>query len=87
MPELEERQAKVEGVLEQIDKRLDHLESDVSSLRSEINSLRDEMHSGMNSLRGEIGELRAKIDTNFRWLVGIMITMWVTMILAIIFKA
>lgn len=80
MPELEERQAKVEGILEQIDKRVGRVESEVSGLRIEINSLRDEM-------RSEIGELRTKMDTNFRWLVGIMITMWVTMILAIIFKA
>lgn len=117
MPDIEERQAKIEGTLEQIDKRLVRIESEIVALRDELhnglNSLRDELHNGLsglreemhgeingvrgeinglrsemlgeiNGVRGEIGELRVKIDTNFRWLVGIMITMWVTVTLGII---
>ena len=72
MPELEERQAKIEGVLEQIDKRVGRLESDITRLE-------DKVEMGFDSVRNE-GR------TNFRWLLGIMITMWVTMILTIIFK-
>jgi len=58
---LEERMAKVEGTVEQIDKRLNHLES-------------------------ELRELRKDLNTRFYWLLGIQISMWVTIILAILIK-
>ena len=61
---LEERMAKVEGILEEVRARLNHLET-------EVDQLLREMH------------------TQFRWIVGIilgiLIPMWVTIILAIIF--
>ncbi|MGQ9468366.1 MAG: hypothetical protein ACUVTD_00830 [Nitrososphaerales archaeon] len=61
----EEKIAKIEGVLEQMDKRLNHLET-------------------------ELMELGNKVDRNFRWTIGIMlgvlIPMWVTIILAIMLK-
>ena len=49
---LEERLARVEGVLEQMSIRLNHVESDLRS--------------------------------NFRWTLGILIPMWVTIILTIV---
>jgi hypothetical protein len=33
---LEERVAKIEGILEQMDKRLNHIKSDISNLRNEM---------------------------------------------------
>jgi len=64
--------ARIEGFLEQMDKRLNHLESEVKELRSEM--------------RGEIGELRRDLNNRFFWLLGVQISMWVTIILAILFK-
>ncbi|WP_304328442.1 hypothetical protein [Candidatus Culexarchaeum yellowstonense] len=58
---LEERVARIEGILEQMDKRLNHMES-------------------------EIRDLRKDLSNRFYWLLGIQISMWVTIILAIIFK-
>ena len=72
MSSLEERVARIEGFLEQMDKRLNHLESEVKELRSEM--------------RGEIGELRRDLNNRFFWLLGVQISMWVTIILAILFK-
>jgi predicted nucleic acid-binding Zn-ribbon protein len=37
---LKERVARIEGVLEQMDKRLNHLESEIRDLRVEIRDLR-----------------------------------------------
>ncbi|MFQ6066317.1 MAG: hypothetical protein ACE5K3_03445 [bacterium] len=74
--ELEGRVAKLEGISEQISQRLNHLETIVESMRKDLNSK-------MDSLRTE---LLARIDTNFKWILGIMIPMWVTIILAVIFK-
>ncbi len=36
---LEERVARIEGILEQMDKRLNHLESEIGGIRGEIRSL------------------------------------------------
>jgi tetrahydromethanopterin S-methyltransferase subunit G len=62
---LEERIARIEGILNQMDKRLNHLET-------------------------EVVELSDKIDRNFRWTIGIMLSilipMWVTIMLAIILR-
>jgi len=58
---LEARVARIEGILEQVDKRLNHLES-------------------------EVRELRRDLDNRFFWLLGVQISMWVTIILAILFK-
>jgi hypothetical protein len=58
---LEERVARIEGILEQMDRRLNHIET-------------------------ELGELRRELNSRFLWLLGVQISMWVTIILAILFK-
>ena len=98
---LEERVAKIEGVLEQMDKRLNHLESEIRDLRAyfegeikslrahvegEIKGLRDEVMGEVKGLRGEISDLRRDLNNRFLWILGVQITMWVTIVLAIIFR-
>ena len=58
---LEERIARLEGIMEQVAQRLNHVET-------------------------EIGNLRNKIDSNFKWTLGILITMWITIILTVLLK-
>jgi hypothetical protein len=58
---LEERVARIEGMVEQMDRRLNHIETELDELRRELNS-------------------------RFLWLLGVQISMWVTIILAILFK-
>jgi len=72
---LEERVARIEGILEQMDKRLNHLESEIRDLRAEI-----------RDLRSEIGDLRRDLNNRFLWILGVLITMWVTIILAILIR-
>lgn len=57
---IEEGVAKIEGVLEEMSRRINHLESDIANLRSEI-----------ANLRGEVASL-------FRWTVGLILGMWIT---------
>jgi predicted RNase H-like nuclease (RuvC/YqgF family) len=76
---LEERVARIEGILEQMDKRLNHLESEIRDLRVYVGS-------EIRSLRGEIGDLRRDLNNRFLWILGVQITMWVTIILAILFR-
>jgi len=60
---LEERVARVEGVLEQMDKRLGRVEAELKELRQEITAeirmLREEMRSEISGLRSEV---RNEID-------------------------
>ncbi len=58
---LEERVARIEGILEQMDKRLNHIESELRDLRRDLNN-------------------------RFLWILGILITMWITIILAILIR-
>ena len=76
---MEERVARIEGILEQMDKRLNHLESEIRDLRAYV-------ESEIKSLRGEIGDLRRDLNNRFLWILGVQITMWVTIILAILFR-
>ncbi|MFZ8790291.1 MAG: hypothetical protein ACO2OZ_11650 [Acidilobaceae archaeon] len=54
----EERVAKIEGILEQMDKRLNHLESEIRDLRVYV-------ESEIRSLRGEIGDLGRDLNNRF----------------------
>jgi tetrahydromethanopterin S-methyltransferase subunit B len=79
-----ERVARVEGIVEQMDKRLNHIETELRDFRKEvfieISSLRREVFS-------EITGLRREFNTRFYWLIGIQISMWITIILTILFRA
>ena len=85
MSPLEERMAKVEGILEEVRTRLNHLESRMDGLETtmatEFSQLRQEINANNR-------ELRQEMRTRFRWTLGIMlgvlIPMWVTIILAIL---
>jgi len=94
---LEERMARLEGVIEGMQTRLGRLEQEVGELRrelreeigelrGEIGELRRELRGEIGELRREIGELRQMVHTNFRWTMGVIIIMWVTIILAILFR-
>jgi len=79
MVNLGECVARIEGILEQMDKRLNHLESELRDLSKRLESLRNELY-------GEIRDLRKALDYRFYWLLGVQISMWVTIILTILFK-
>jgi tetrahydromethanopterin S-methyltransferase subunit B len=56
---LEERMARLEGMVEQMNHRLGNLETRLASLEN-------------------------KIDNNFHWVMGIMLTTWITLAALII---
>lgn len=69
----------VEQRLAKVEGRLEELSKRLDDLRNDVNHLRDELRS--------LGE---KVDRNFRWTIGIMLSvlipMWVTIILAILLR-
>jgi len=40
----------------------------------------------VNHIETELGELRRELNSRFLWLLGVQISMWVTIMLAILFK-
>jgi regulator of replication initiation timing len=104
--QVEERVAKIEGIVEQMNERLNHIETDIGTLHADLGTLREEMKTEIRDvgekleyntqtlreklksnthLRGEMKDLRGEMRSNFKWTMGFMITMWVTIILAIVF--
>jgi predicted nuclease with TOPRIM domain len=67
---LEERVAKIEGILEQINERLNHLESNMINLNKRIDSLNV--------------SLNKRIDSLFKWLIGLILGMWTTIMITLI---
>jgi hypothetical protein len=74
--QIEERVASIEGIVEQMNGRLNHIESDLGTLREETKS----------EIRDLRRDLTQKIELSFRWTMGLMLTMWVTIIFAIVFR-
>ena len=75
---LEQRVSRVEGALEQMNERLGSIESNIGGLRGEMASLRQDMNTS-------IAELRRELHTSFRWTMGTIFVMWVTIICTILF--
>lgn len=57
-----------------MNERLGKIENDIVGLRGE-----------MGNLRGEMTDLRKEMHANFRWIIGTIIVMWVTIICAVLF--
>ena len=79
---LEVRIAHLEGAYEQIDKRLATVETTLSQLRQE-------MIANFSELRHEMNELRRQVGDQFRWVVGLQILAWLSILgtlLALLFR-
>ena len=82
---LEERVSRLEGAFEQMNERLGSIESSIGGLRQEIAGVRQDMNVSVAGLHGAMADLRNELHTNFRWTMGTIIAMWVTLICAILF--
>lgn len=60
--------ASIEGILEQMNERFNHLVGKIQALENRINAL------------------DSKLDSHFRWTLALIITVWVTVIAAVLFK-
>ena len=71
-----------------MNERLGGIETNIASLRGEIGGLREEMGANNASLRQDMNtavvDLHREIFTNFRWIMGTVLVMWVTVICTIL---
>ncbi len=88
-------------VLQQIDRRLSLIEEDLrqvdgkvdaqgGNLRAEITSARQEAKNDSASLRlemkNDLGALHRDLDTRFRWLTGIVLLSWLSLMSTMLLK-
>jgi len=74
------------GEIDELHGEMDGLRNEVNELRSGMDELRGEigsLHSEVDELRGEIrrldrrmDEMSRRIESNFRWTVGMILGMW-----------
>jgi hypothetical protein len=55
-------------------------------METEVRELRVYVEAEVRELRRGLDELRRDLNIRFFWLLGVQISMWVTIILAILFK-
>jgi F0F1-type ATP synthase membrane subunit b/b' len=67
----EERLAKVEGIVEQMDKRLNHIETDMREMRKEFKEEIDKMRK---EFKEEIDKTRQEFRALFRLVIGLLVT-------------
>ena len=87
--------ARLEGVMEQMNYRMGSLETRIVSLengqgqiRQELSTMRNELTDKIDTTRKELTDkidnthqlLLAKMDSQFHWILGIILTSWVTLI-------
>lgn len=81
-------------VLLQIDRRLTRVEDDlragIAAVAVRIEEVRTELGARIDQTRTElsarIDELNAKIDSGFRWMVGLILAAWITTIGTMLLK-
>jgi predicted nucleic acid-binding Zn-ribbon protein len=62
--------AKIEGTLEQLDKRVSRIEEDLRGLRAEV---KEDIRRLDEEIDERIESLRAEVRENFKWTIAIMI--------------
>ncbi|MBS3934404.1 MAG: hypothetical protein KGZ35_08610 [Truepera sp.] len=73
------RMARLEGAYEQITQRLGTIETRLESIESR-------MDGSFNSLEGRMETRFAGIEGKFNWVIGILLTSWITLMLAILLR-
>ena len=78
-------------VLEQVDARLGNVEQDVRDLRTEIRSGFERVQKSFDDVRSDSATFRSDLDARFesqtRWLVGLVLASWLTLMASIWLKS
>ncbi len=88
--DIQELRKELRGDIQDLRKEMIDLNA---ATKSDIQELRKELKSDINELRGEISELRKEISdlrkemsSNFRWTIGVIITVWGATVIPILLK-
>jgi hypothetical protein len=70
----------IRDVLQQMDRRLTIVEEGLKALAAELKSEVAALRSELAGLRGEMASLRSEMTSGFRWIVGLMVAGWLSMV-------
>ena len=77
---------ELRGEMAQIRGEMAQLRGEISQIRAEIAQLRGEINQEIAQLRGEIAQLRREMYSNFKWTIGIILTIWGATVIPILLK-
>lgn len=80
--EVSERQARLEGVIEQLDRRLDSIERRFDSVERRF----DAIERRLDAMERRMTALEASMRHGFFWLIGLMFTSWLSIVGLILWK-
>ncbi len=79
-----ERLARLELRVEHLELQNTEIRADIRDIREDIRGLRTEVRESIQGLRTEfrqeMGAQRSRSDRQFLWTLGIIITMWVSLV-------
>ena len=81
--DVSEVRAEISQLRKEIGAEVNQLRSEI---KAEISQLRSEVRAEINQLRSEISELRREISSNFRWTIGVVITVWGATVIPILLR-
>jgi len=83
----EDLEKRIDGIRNDLEKKIDGVRDDLEKKVDGVrNDLEKKIDGVRNDLEKKIDTLRREMYTNFRWIVGIQLTTWITVLLAILFK-
>ncbi|MGB9728593.1 MAG: hypothetical protein ACP5GU_02260 [Thermoprotei archaeon] len=62
------------------------LKNEISDVRKELSELRKELKNEISELRGEVNQLRGEMHSNFRWIIGVVLTVWGATVIPILLR-
>lgn len=77
MASLEGRMDRIDGRMDAIERRMDRMEGHLDRIDGRMERLGERLDTGVQGLRSEM-------HTNFRWIVGLLFTTWVSTIAALV---
>ena len=72
-----DRISRLEGIVEAILDRLNSIDSRIGALDSRVTALESRMDTRLTALE-------SRIDTRFNWMFGLIVTTWITTMIALI---
>ena len=77
-------------VFQQVDVRLSRVEVDLRDFRMEVNGRFERVEDDFSNLRkevnGRLDRLQGEMHTTFRWMVGLMLVSWLSLMASIWLK-
>ena len=85
---------KIEQTRQQLEQKIEQLDRKIEQTRQQLDrkieqtrqQLEQKIEQVRSELKGELGEVRREIHSYLRWTVGLIIVMWTTTLIPLLFK-